>query len=83
VAAYLETTGDTAGTIERLVRDEMNTISKTSFEALGISPDELTGLTLAEITDLIHKVQDGVQGEKMTEEEITDAALIIYNEANS
>lgn len=59
-----------------------NNISNTSYEVLGINPSALAGLPQSEIVDMIRLVQEGVQGEKMTEIEIACAAEQIYNDAN-
>ena len=60
----------------------MKTISNTSYEILGINPSALAGLPQSEIVDMIRLVQDGVQGDKMTEDEIVEAAALIYKDAN-
>ena len=60
----------------------MKTISNTSYEILGINPSALAGLPQSEIVDMIRLVQDGVQGDKMTEDEIQAAAEQIYKDAN-
>jgi len=60
----------------------MKTISNTSYEILGINPSALAGLPQSEIVDMIRLVQDGVQGDKMTEDEIQSAAEQIYKDAN-
>ena len=59
-----------------------NSISNTSYEILGINPSALAGLPQSEIVDMIRLVQDGVQGDKMTEDEIQAAAEQIYKDAN-
>ena len=60
----------------------MKTISNVSYEILGINPSALAGLPQSEIVDMIRLVQDGVQGDKMTEDEIVEAAALIYKDAN-
>ncbi|MFA5424851.1 MAG: hypothetical protein WC374_13435 [Phycisphaerae bacterium] len=59
-----------------------NNTSNVSYEILGINPSALAGLPQSEIVDMIRLVQDGVQGDKMTEDEIQAAAEQIYKDAN-
>ena len=58
--------------------------SGTANEILGISPSELTGLSLDEIKNLIRDVQDGLSASepRMTEDEILSTAEQIYKDAN-
>ncbi len=57
--------------------------SGTANEILGISPSELTGLSLDEIKNLIRDVQDGLSASepRMNEEEIDEAAKKILVDA--
>jgi nitrogen regulatory protein PII-like uncharacterized protein len=60
----------------------MKSISNESHEVLGVSPDEVKGFSIEEIKNFIRKIQEGVQGEKLSEEEIEDSALQIWHDAN-
>ena len=59
----------------------MNTTTgSTSQEILGISAEELAGYTKEDIKEMIEKVQSGIQGETLSEEEIKAATETIYKE---
>ena len=61
----------------------MKTTSSTSNEVLGCESSEVKGFSKIEIRNMIDKVQDGVMGEKLTEEEREKAVEIIFEEANN
>jgi nitrogen regulatory protein PII-like uncharacterized protein len=60
----------------------MKGVSNESYEVLGISPDEMKGFSIEEIKNFIRKIQEGIQGEQLSEEEIEDSALQIWHDAN-
>ena len=62
----------------------MDTISNTSNEILGVSPDTLAGLPQSEIIAIIRLVQAGLSATEpgMTEDEIQAAAEQIFADAN-
>jgi hypothetical protein len=62
---------------------KMKKNSGASNEILGVSPSELTGLSVTEIEQLIRRVQSGVQGEKIPESEILNLAQQIFEDVNS
>ena len=61
----------------------MKAISNTAYEILGINPSELMGFDREQIAGFIRKVQASLSiGEpRMTEEEISDAANSIFDDA--
>lgn len=55
-------------------------INSYSQEILGINPRELKGYSEKEIENFLRKMQDGVTGEKLSEQEILEAAKNIHTE---
>jgi hypothetical protein len=58
------------------------TTGSASQEILGTDASELAGLSKEEIRKMIDDVQEGIQGETLSETDRDEAAEAIYNESH-